>query len=114
MLGIMRLRRQFNIERGTARSTFAVAAVYDRRISLVGTDRRAVRRRARQPAREGFRSRALPVDRLHQDGSFVSRMKRRLAAILVGDVVGYSAMMEADEEGTASASPNCPRCSTKK
>src|SRR2546423_15020644 len=29
-------------------------------------------------------------------------MKRRLAAILVGDVVGYSAMMEADEEATAS------------
>jgi adenylate cyclase len=28
-------------------------------------------------------------------------MKRRLAAILVGDVVGYSAMMETDEEGTA-------------
>jgi adenylate cyclase len=28
-------------------------------------------------------------------------MKRRLAAILVGDVVGYSAMMEADEERTA-------------
>jgi class 3 adenylate cyclase len=28
-------------------------------------------------------------------------MKRRLAAILVGDVVGYSTMMEADEEGTA-------------
>ncbi|MDQ3314269.1 MAG: adenylate/guanylate cyclase domain-containing protein, partial [Verrucomicrobiota bacterium] len=28
-------------------------------------------------------------------------MKRRPAAILVGDVVGYSAMMEADEEGTA-------------
>ncbi len=28
-------------------------------------------------------------------------MKRRLAAILVGDVVGYCAMMEADEEGTA-------------
>jgi class 3 adenylate cyclase len=28
-------------------------------------------------------------------------MKRRLAAILVGDVVGYSAMTEADEEGTA-------------
>jgi hypothetical protein len=28
-------------------------------------------------------------------------MKRRLAAILVSDVVGYSAMMEADEEGTA-------------
>jgi hypothetical protein len=27
-------------------------------------------------------------------------MKRRLAAILVGDVVGYSAMVEADEEGT--------------
>jgi class 3 adenylate cyclase len=27
-------------------------------------------------------------------------MKRRLAAVLVGDVVGYSAMMEADEEGT--------------
>ncbi len=25
-------------------------------------------------------------------------MKRRLAAILVGDVAGYSAMMEADEE----------------
>jgi TolB-like protein len=28
-------------------------------------------------------------------------IKRRLATILVGDVVGYSAMMEADEEGTA-------------
>ncbi|HEU5238189.1 MAG TPA: adenylate/guanylate cyclase domain-containing protein [Pyrinomonadaceae bacterium] len=28
-------------------------------------------------------------------------MKRRLAAILVADVVGYSAMMELDEEGTA-------------
>jgi adenylate cyclase len=28
-------------------------------------------------------------------------MKRRLAAILVGDVVGFSAMMEADEEGAA-------------
>ncbi|MBA3963576.1 MAG: adenylate/guanylate cyclase domain-containing protein [Chthoniobacterales bacterium] len=28
-------------------------------------------------------------------------MKRRLATILVGDVVGYSALMEADEEGTA-------------
>ncbi len=28
-------------------------------------------------------------------------MKRRLATILVGDVVGYSAMIEADEEGTA-------------
>jgi branched-chain amino acid aminotransferase len=30
-------------------------------------------------------------------------MKRRLAAILVGDVVGYSAMMEADEEGITRA-----------
>lgn len=28
-------------------------------------------------------------------------MKRRLATILVGDVVGYSSMMEVDEEGTA-------------
>lgn len=28
-------------------------------------------------------------------------MKRRLAAILVADVVGYSSLMEADEEGTA-------------
>jgi adenylate cyclase len=28
-------------------------------------------------------------------------MKRRMAAILVADVVGFSAMMEADEEGTA-------------
>jgi class 3 adenylate cyclase len=28
-------------------------------------------------------------------------MKRRLASILVGDLVGYSVMMEADEEGTA-------------
>lgn len=28
-------------------------------------------------------------------------MKRRLATILVGDVVGYSSLMEADEEGTA-------------
>src|SRR5271154_3082691 len=28
-------------------------------------------------------------------------MKRRIATILVADIVGYSAMMEADEEGTA-------------
>jgi adenylate cyclase len=28
-------------------------------------------------------------------------MKRRIAAILVADIVGYSAMMAADEEGTA-------------
>ncbi|HEX8280928.1 MAG TPA: tetratricopeptide repeat protein, partial [Chthoniobacterales bacterium] len=34
-------------------------------------------------------------------GVVAQAMKRRLAAILVGDVVGYSAMMEADEEGTA-------------
>jgi len=31
----------------------------------------------------------------------VRPVKRRLATILVGDVVGYSAMMEADEEVTA-------------
>lgn len=31
----------------------------------------------------------------------VTPIKRRLATILVGDVVGYSSMMEADEEGTA-------------
>jgi class 3 adenylate cyclase/TolB-like protein len=30
-----------------------------------------------------------------------TRMKRRLAAILVADVAGYSGLMEADEEGTA-------------
>ena len=29
------------------------------------------------------------------------RMKRRLAAILVADVAGYSSLMEEDEEGTA-------------
>lgn len=34
-------------------------------------------------------------------------MKRRLVAILVGDVVGYSSMMEVDEEGTASAMRSC-------
>lgn len=34
-------------------------------------------------------------------------MKRRLAAILVGDVVGYSGLMEADEEGTASRMATC-------
>ena len=28
-------------------------------------------------------------------------MKRRMAAILVADVVGYSGLMEADEDGTA-------------
>jgi len=33
-------------------------------------------------------------------------MKRRLAAILVGDVVGYSAMMEANEEETAAQMAN--------
>jgi class 3 adenylate cyclase len=33
-------------------------------------------------------------------------MKRRLAAILVGDVVGYSAMMEANEEETAAQIAN--------
>ena len=31
----------------------------------------------------------------------VSTMKRRMAAILVADVVGYSGLMEADEDGTA-------------
>ncbi len=31
------------------------------------------------------------------------RVQRRLAAILVADVVGYSRLMEADEVGTTSA-----------
>src|SRR5688572_27571940 len=31
----------------------------------------------------------------------VQRMQRRLAAIMIGDVVGYSAMMERAEEQTA-------------
>jgi len=31
-----------------------------------------------------------------------SRVDRRLAAILAGDVAGYSRLMEADEEGTLS------------
>ncbi len=34
-------------------------------------------------------------------------MKRRLAAILVADVVGYSSLMEADEEGTAERLAAC-------
>ena len=34
-------------------------------------------------------------------------MKRRLAAILVADVVGYSSLMEADEEGTAARLTVC-------
>jgi adenylate cyclase len=34
-------------------------------------------------------------------------MKRRLAAILVADVVGYSSLMEADEEGTAQRMAAC-------
>jgi adenylate cyclase len=34
-------------------------------------------------------------------------MKRRLAAILVADVVGYSSLMEADEEGTAERMSAC-------
>jgi adenylate cyclase len=34
-------------------------------------------------------------------------MKRRLAAILVADVVGYSGLMEADEEGTAQRVAAC-------
>lgn len=34
-------------------------------------------------------------------------MKRRMAAILVADIVGYSALMEADEEGTAQRLANC-------
>lgn len=34
-------------------------------------------------------------------------MKRRLAAILVGDVAGYSSLMEADEEGTAARMAAC-------
>ena len=34
-------------------------------------------------------------------------MKRRLATILVADVVGYSGLMEADEEGTASRLAAC-------
>ena len=32
------------------------------------------------------------------------KMHRRLAAILAGDVVGYSRLMEADESGTAGGS----------
>ena len=34
-------------------------------------------------------------------------MKRRMAAILVADVVGYSGLMEADENGTAQRLSNC-------
>ena len=34
-------------------------------------------------------------------------MKRRLSAILVADVVGYSSLMEADEEGTAARLAAC-------
>ena len=34
-------------------------------------------------------------------------MKRRMAAILVADVVGYSGLMEADEDGTAELLSNC-------
>ena len=34
-------------------------------------------------------------------------MKRRMAAILVADVVGYSGLMEADEDGTAQRLVNC-------
>jgi len=34
-------------------------------------------------------------------------MKRRMAAILVGDIVGYSGLMEADEEGTAQRLAGC-------
>ena len=36
-------------------------------------------------------------------------MKRRLAAILVGDIVGFSGLMEADEEGTARRLAACRR-----
>lgn len=36
-------------------------------------------------------------------------MKRRLAAILVADVVGYSGLMERDEEGTAARLADCRR-----
>ncbi len=32
-------------------------------------------------------------------------MKRRLATILVADIVGYSGLMEADEESTAARLP---------
>ena len=34
-------------------------------------------------------------------------MKRRMAAIMVADVVGYSGLMEADEDGTARRLANC-------
>lgn len=34
-------------------------------------------------------------------------MKRRIATILIADIVGYSAMMEADEEGTARRLGDC-------
>ncbi len=34
-------------------------------------------------------------------------MKRRMAAILVADIVGYSGLMEADEDGTAQRLANC-------
>ena len=34
-------------------------------------------------------------------------MKRRIAAILVADIVGYSSLMESDEDGTAERLANC-------
>ena len=36
-------------------------------------------------------------------------MERRLAAILVADVVGYSRLMEADEQATLAALADCRR-----
>ncbi len=36
------------------------------------------------------------------------RVQRRLAAILAADLVGYSRLMEVDEEGTRAATPNHP------
>ena len=40
------------------------------------------------------------VSEIEQSGAVPVRPERRLAAILAADVVGYSGLMERDEEGT--------------
>ncbi len=67
------------------------------RLQSAEVDRRQHRSRLSEPD-------AKIVERGRQ-GRFML-MKRRLAAILVGDVVGYSAMMEANEEETAAQMAN--------
>src|SRR5207248_9824522 len=72
---------------------------------LAGSASLAMQWAARKAARRLKQLRALPAVGL-KTTEFV---ERRLAAILLGDVVGYSRLMNADEEGTHAGFLSCRR-----